>query len=84
MLVMGIGDEMCWWEQHDVGDGFSHFGHQQYLFTQASAINIQKMSPTSNSVTNVHIFTILSHQHYDVTYITFTREFLKIKLGVIQ
>ena len=27
MLVMDVGDEMCWWQLEDVGDGFLHFDH---------------------------------------------------------
>ena len=28
MLVMDVGDEICWWQLKDVGDGFGHFDHQ--------------------------------------------------------
>ena len=31
MLVTDVGNEMCWWQFEDVGDGFGHFGHQNPL-----------------------------------------------------
>ena len=24
---MDVGDEMCWWQLEDIGDGFHQFGH---------------------------------------------------------
>ena len=27
MLVMDVGDKMCWWQLLDVREGFGHFGH---------------------------------------------------------
>ena len=31
MFVTDVGDEMCWWQLLDFGDGFGHFGHQYQL-----------------------------------------------------
>ena len=49
MLVTDVGDEICWWQLQDDGDGFGLFGHQHPLsLCITSGNNIQKMSPTSN------------------------------------
>ena len=42
MLLTDIGDEMCWWQFKDVGDGFGHFGHQHPLSLN---INIGHQNP---------------------------------------
>ena len=31
MLVTDVGDEMCWRQLLDVGDGFGYFDHQHQL-----------------------------------------------------
>ena len=31
MLVTDVGDEMCWWQLWDIGDGFDRFCHQHPL-----------------------------------------------------
>ena len=31
MLVTDVGDEICWRQLLDVGDGFGHFRHQHHL-----------------------------------------------------
>ena len=53
LLVTDVGDEMGWWQLHDVGDNFMRLVTVlviwiiHYLFTLASSTNIQKMSPRS-------------------------------------
>ena len=43
-----VGDEMCWRQLWDIGDGFGRFvTNILYLFTLASGTYIQKMSSTS-------------------------------------
>ena len=46
MLLIDVGDGMCWWQLLDIGDGFENFG-LPYIFTLASGTNNQIMSPTS-------------------------------------
>ena len=55
MLVTDIGDEMCWWQLWDVGDGLSHFSHQHPL-----SLNISVGHQHQKDVTNVSKF---CHQH---------------------
>ena len=31
ILAVDVGEEMCWRQQADVGDGFGHFDHQHSL-----------------------------------------------------
>ena len=50
MLVLDVGDEMCWVQLKDVGDGFGHVSHQHPLSFHtnlASDTNIEILSPTS-------------------------------------
>ena len=69
VLVTDVGDEMCWWQLYDVGDGFSHFDHQNPL---SFYIGIGWFGPTfkryrqhGNSVTNIYkLSPTLSHQHH--------------------
>ena len=58
MLVTDVGNEMCWRQLRDVGDGFGRFRHQHPLsfhianVTLTSDANIQKMSPIWKSHQN--------------------------------
>jgi len=71
MLVTDVGDEMCWWQLWDVGDGFDRFCHQHTLsFCKASGTNIPKMSPISKFchfhekiATKIKSPTSTCHQH---------------------
>ena len=61
MLVMDVGDEVCWWQFKNVGDGFGHFGHQHPLSLN---INVRRQHP--KDVTKILILspTFLNcHQH---------------------
>ena len=50
MLVMNVGDEMCWWQLSDIGDGFDHFCHQRPL-----SFNINVGHQYRKDVTNIEI-----------------------------
>ena len=56
MFVTDVGDEICWRQHWDVGDGFGRFCHQHSL----SFNNIEILSPTSKNchqdkVTNIDL-----------------------------
>ena len=48
MLVTDVGDEMCWWQLQNIGDGFGVFDHQHLLF------HISIGHQHSKDVTNIH------------------------------
>ena len=55
MLMTDVGDEMCWWQLWDVGDGFGHFCHQHPL---SFSINVRHQH--SKDVTNIKILSLTS------------------------
>ena len=68
MLLTDVGDEMCWRQLLDVGDGFGRFCHQHPLSFNINfghqqpkdVINIEILSLTSKNfhqdkVTNIHL-----------------------------
>ena len=63
MLVTDVGNELCWWQLSDIGDGFAHFG-SLYFYISIGHQNVKDVtyikihSPTS---TNRHQH---CHQHY--------------------
>ena len=73
MLMTDVGDEMCWCQLKDFGDGFGYFGSQYvasitYHFTKRQAQTFKIYHQDQNSVTNIENFSLtLSHQHHDVT-----------------
>ena len=67
-----VGDEMCWWQLWDVGDGFGHFRHQRLLSFNISVgqqhpKNVTNIEIPSDefleSVTNIKSPTSSCHQH---------------------
>ena len=50
LLVTDVGDEMGWWQLHDVGDSFSHFGYRHQLSFYISVEHQQ-----SKDVTKIEI-----------------------------
>ena len=68
MFVTDAGNEMCWWQPLDVGDGFGHFGYHHQLSFYISvghqhskdATKIEILSPTFKNchhlkVTNITV-----------------------------
>ena len=53
MLMMDVGDEMCWWHFWDVGDGFGRFCHQHPLQHYNRAPTSEICHQYRNYVTNI-------------------------------
>ena len=71
MLATDIGDEMCWWQFEDVGDGFGHFGHQDPLLLNISVRNHQFCNQDLDSVANIlKLSSTVSHRHHNVINMT--------------
>ena len=59
MLVTDVGDEMCWRQRLDVGDGFGRLSHQHAL-----SFNISVGKQHSKDVTNMKLsISKFYHQH---------------------
>ena len=50
MLMTDVGDEMCWRQLRDIGDGFGRLRHQHHLFFN---ISVEHQHP--KDVTNIEI-----------------------------
>ena len=59
MLVIDVGDEICWWQLYDVSDGFDHFGHQHPL---SSYISVGHQY--SKDVTNIDVQRLVTEFKY--------------------
>ena len=53
MLVTDVGDEMCWRQLLDVGDGFGRFCHQHSL-----SFNISVGGQDPNDITDIEILAL--------------------------
>ena len=54
MLVTDVGDEICWRQLCDVGDGFDRFSHQHPL-----SFNIRVGYQQPKDVTNIEILSLI-------------------------
>ena len=55
---IGVGDEMCWRQLWDVGDGFDRFCHQHPLSFNMTFCNVGQQQP--KDVTNIEILSLTS------------------------
>ena len=71
MLATDVGDEICWRQLWDVGDGFGHQHPLSLNISVDSGASNQKMSPDLNSVANIlKLSPTVSHHHHNVSNMT--------------